>query len=136
MEAKILARRTEEEEHVLYLMPLNARLLTRERSLLKFGGGEFTVVGKMVRLFPEPGDGHAPAYIDSPTLETWEEPLAHAPLRLLCDTDPECKNEEQQLGGVSQATIDASRQRDLSALREQTEVADRGAVILPIAIYK
>jgi hypothetical protein len=136
MEAKVGAREKEEEEHVLYLMPLNARLLTRERSLIKFGGGEFTVVGKMVRLFPEAGDGHTPAYIDSPTLETWEEPLAHAPLRLLCDTDPECKREEQRPGGLGRTSIDASRRRDLSALREQTEIADRGAVILPIAIYK
>jgi hypothetical protein len=126
----------EEEDHVLYLMPMNARLLTRERSLVKFGGGEFTVVGKVVRVFPEPGDAHSPAYVDSPTLETWEPPLAHAPLRLLCSTDRNCREAVRKDPEESERPIRESRCRDLEALREQTEIPRRGAVILPIAIYK
>lgn len=133
---RIRKRRVEEARHVLYLMPMNARLLTRERSLIKFGGGEFTVVGKVVRIFPEPGDPNAPAYVDSPTVETWEQPLVHAPAKLLCATNPGCKNAEQEEGGKSKGAIGESRRRDLEALREQTEIPRRGAVILPIAIYK
>jgi hypothetical protein len=135
-EEKVKKRKLEEEEHTLYLMPMDARLLTRERSLIKFGGGEFTVVGKVVRIFPEPGDSNAPAYVDSPTLETWEQPLAHAPSRLLCATDSICKTEEQKSGGKNKTAIGESRGRYLETLREQTEIPRRGAVILPIAIYK
>ena len=128
-----------EEEHVQYLMPLDAQLLTKERSLLKFGGGEFTVVGKVVRVFPEDGDRHRPAYVDSSTTETWAQPLAHAPLALLCRTDPRCTRiirADSVDAEKRRRVIERSRQWDLEALAEQTEVPERGAVILPIAIYK
>ncbi len=128
-----------EEEHVQYLMPLDAQLLTKERSLIKYGGGEFTVVGKVVRIFPEAGDRHQPAYVDSSTAETWAQPLAHAPLALLCRTDPRCTRKIRR-DGVSperrRRIIDGARQLDLDTLAEQTEIPERGAVILPIAIYK
>jgi hypothetical protein len=126
-----------ERQHAVYLMPLDARRLTRERSLVKYGGGDFTVVGKVVRVFPESGDGLSPAYVDSSTRETWEQPLTHAPLRLLCGTDPDCRELARQDGpNKAEAEIRESRCSDLEALREQTEISLRGAVILPIAIYK
>lgn len=129
----------EEENHVQYLMPMDARLLTKERSLLKFGGGEFTVVGKVVRIFPEAGDEKAPAYVDSPTLETWQQPLAAAPRKLLCRTDPKCAEALHEDDADVQARHEAirkSRGSAISALEQQTKIAKRGAVILPIAIYK
>lgn len=98
-----------EEEHVQYLMPLDARLITEERSLLKFGGGEFTVVGKIVRIFPEGGDGHRPAYVDSPTEETWTQPLHTAPLKLLCRTDPKCTTLIRAEGATPQQRRNAIR---------------------------
>jgi hypothetical protein len=128
-----------EEDHVQYLMPMDAQLLTRERSLIKFGGGEFTVVGKVVRIFPENGNDHTPAYVDSPTRETWQQPLTDAPLNLLCRTDPECSAKVRQEGvkpGPREEAIEDSEARDIDALNEQTEIPRRGAVILPIAIYK
>ncbi|HVY97122.1 MAG TPA: hypothetical protein VHA54_09210 [Solirubrobacterales bacterium] len=128
-----------EEEHVQYLMPLDAQLLTKERSLIKFGGGEFTVVGKVVRIFPEAGDRHRPAYVDSATIETWAQPLAHAPLALLCRTDPRCTGVIRADGVDAEKrrrVIERARRWDLEALGEQTEIPERGAVILPIAIYK
>jgi hypothetical protein len=131
--------RYEAEEHVEYLMPMDAQLISEERSLIKFGGGEFTVVGKVERVFPEAGDGHHPAYVDSPTLETWERPLADAPAKLLCRTDPRCTkivrakavNEAQRFRAIRD-----SRTWAKEALEEQTEIPRRGAVIVPIAIYK
>jgi hypothetical protein len=130
----------EEEDHVQYLMPMDAGLLTRERSLIKFGGGDFTVVGKVVRVFPEGGDDNRPAaYVDSPTLETWQQPLARAPLKLLCRTDPECAEVLHDRGaGPEQriAAIGEARGKEIEALEEQTRIVKRGAVILPIAIYK
>jgi hypothetical protein len=131
--------RHEEAEHVEYLMPMDAQLISEERSLIKFGGGEFTVVGKVERVFPEPGDDHSPAYVDSPTLETWERPLANAPAKLLCRTDPRCMmivrardvTQERQ-----EKAIRDSRAWAKEALEEQTEIPRRGAVIVPIAIYK
>jgi hypothetical protein len=136
---KIEKRTLHAEEHVQYLMPLDAKLLTRERSLIKFGGGTFTVVGKVVRIFPAPGNHHAPVYVDSPTAETWAQPLAHAPQALLCRTDPRCtrvlRNDATTSQGRREA-LERSRQRAMDALVEQTLIPRRGAVILPIAIYK
>lgn len=136
---EIQKRLLHEEEHVQYLMPLDAQLLTRERSLLKFGGGTFTVVGKVVRVFPSPGNGHLPAYVDSPTAETWSQPLTRAPLALLCRTDPRCTRvvRADEITPEDRLTaIERSRARALEALAEQTVIPYRGAVILPIAIYK
>jgi hypothetical protein len=121
----------------VYLMPLDARRLTRERSLMKYGGGTFTVVGKVVRVFPEDGNDLYPAYIDSYTRETWEQPLAHAPRKLLCRTEPDCRKlAVDQKVGEAERQIRKARCEDLAALRGQTEIPVRGAVILPIAIYK
>jgi hypothetical protein len=127
------------ESHVEYLMPMDARLITEERSLIKFGGGEFTVVGKLVRSFPERGDGEHPAYVDSPTLETWSQPLARAPLALLCRTDPKCVSRMRQPSldpEVRHSALEHSEEWALEALAQQTEIPKRGAVILPIAIFK
>jgi hypothetical protein len=38
---------------VKYLLPLSVGQLTDERSLIKYGGGSFTVMGKLVRIFPK-----------------------------------------------------------------------------------
>jgi len=127
------------ESHVEYLMPMDARFITEERSLIKFGGGEFTVVGKLVRTFPEDGDSHHPAYVDSPTLETWARPLARAPLTLLCRTDPKCveRLRHPELSAKNRrAALEDAEDWALEALEEQTEIPRRGAVIIPIAIYK
>lgn len=122
----------------VYLLPMDASRLTAERSLLKFGGGRFTVLGKVVRIFPE-NKKHNPAYIDSPTRETWEQPLLRAPGELLCRTDPIC-SEELRTGGLNAAErrqkVDEARNRALRTLRDQTQIKKQGAVILPIAIYK
>jgi hypothetical protein len=129
----------EKRNHVQYLMPMDARLLTKERSLIKFGGGEFTVVGKVVRIFPEAGNHNSPAYVDSPTLETWQQPLAAAPLKLLCRTDPGCSTTVRKEGVSAQESRQAtleSRRAAIAALEAQTKIHRRGAVILPIAIYK
>lgn len=123
----------------VYLLPLNTADLTEERSLIKYGGGQFTVVGKLVRQFPEPGRDDSPAYVDSPTRETWLEPLKRAPGELLCRTDPECvvlvrrsslSTEERR------RAIAESRKRMIEALKAQTAIDENGAVILPVAIYK
>lgn len=132
-------KKVEAEEHVEYLMPMDAQLITKERSLIKFGGGEFTVVGKVVRIFPEHGDRHHPAYVDSPTVETWEQPLASAPLMLLCRTDPRCTKKLRSKTSTErqrERAIHHARVWAIEALTEQTEIARRGAVIVPIAIYK
>jgi hypothetical protein len=38
---------------VKYLLPMTVAQLTDERSLIKYGGGSFTVMGKVVRVFPQ-----------------------------------------------------------------------------------
>ena len=128
-----------ERKPFTYVLPLSASELTRERSLLKYGGGQFTVVGKIVRIFPEKRSDHLPAYIDSPTRETWEEPLRRAPGELICRTEPRCIKEvrEQQAEGTARKrAIREARTRVLAALTEQTMIERDGAVILPVAIYK
>lgn len=126
-------------KNATYLLPMDAAFLTTERSLLKYGGGRFTVVGKIVRVFPEPGHQHEPAYIDSPTRETWEQPLKSAPKELLCRTDPKCtgKVRDNNLTGTARSEA-AKEARDtvLETLTRQTTIERRGAVILPVAIYK
>lgn len=122
-----------------YLLPMDAAFLTTERNLLKYGGGKFTVVGKIVRIFPAPGRQNEPAYLDSPTRETWEEPLKAAPQELLCRTDPTCIDEirKEDLKGFARiAPAEEARQQALDALDQQTQIERRGAVILPVAIYK
>jgi hypothetical protein len=123
----------------VYLLPITAPLLTSERSLLKYGGGKFTVLGKLVRRFPEPTKRHRPAYVDSATEETWEQALKRAPAELLCRTAPQCARQVRR-DGLSTAkrhkAIEKGRERILEALKTQTSIPTRGAVILPIAIYK
>ncbi|HWN73509.1 MAG TPA: hypothetical protein VNN15_06860 [Solirubrobacterales bacterium] len=133
------ARKPDQELAFTYLLPMAARPLTEEQSLIKYGGGKFTVVGKVVRIFPEEGDDHEPAYVDSETLHTWERPLGRGPGELLCRTDPRCakKVREEDLDGPQRhAAIERSRTREIKALRQQTTIEGRGAVILPLAIYK
>jgi len=125
---------------VVYLLPFTAPLLSAERSLLKGGGGNFTVLGKLVRLFPKPPkeEGHA-SYVDSATRETWEQALKSAPDELLCRTEPMCAEtvRARHLSGTRRKrAIDECRQQILEALETQTTIPERGAVILPIAIYK
>ena len=133
--------------NVKYLLPMNVRQLTDERSLLKLGGGDFTVVGKVVRIFPErserelSSDGIDYAYVDSPTRESWERPLEEAPGELICRSNPECASAvRSRQGGIHGAArhdlIEEARGRLLAAVREQTEIESKGAVILPVAIYK
>ena len=128
-----------ERKPFTYVLPLSASELTRERSLLKYGGGQFTVVGKIVRIFPEKRNDHRPAYIDSPTRETWEEPLRRAPGELICRTEPRCIKEVREVqaeGTARKRAIREARTRVLAALTEQTMIERDGAVILPVAIYK
>jgi hypothetical protein len=142
-----------QRQHVVYLLPIRTRSLTAERSLIKYGGGEFTVVGKVVRVFPEISDTHKPPYIDSPTLETWEQPLLRAPGELLCRTEQKCiddvragivvdKNGKEEdlehplAGEQRHHAVEEARKRILAALKSQTTIDSRGAVVLPIAIYK
>jgi hypothetical protein len=124
----------------VYLLPVTAPLLSSERSLLKYGGGEFTVFGKLVRRFPEPAQGPRQlAYVDSATQETWEQALRRAPGELLCRTAPDCAGEIRGEGVSSEErddAIDENRSEILRALESQTIIPERGAVILPIAIYK
>lgn len=123
----------------VYLLPLNTADLTEERSLLKYGGGQFTVVGKLVRQFPEPSREEPPAYIDSPTRETWLEPVKRAPGELLCRTDPECivlVRKRRMSGRKRRTALKESRERMIRALKAQTMIKENGAVILPVAIYK
>jgi hypothetical protein len=121
------------------LMPVQGQLLSGERSLIKFGGGKFTVVGKVVRAFPEEGDEQEPVYEDSATREVWERALAAAPGGLLCRSDRSCAKATRsgKLDGAErQAEITDARRQDREALHTETMIEERGAVILPIAIYK
>lgn len=133
------AGRESHEKRFVYLLPMSAELLTEEQSLLSDGGGKFTVVGKLVRSFLEEGDAQKLAYVDWAALQTWEGPLRTAPGALICRTDPRCTATVRRRRLHGKARLDAvraTRQRDLRALSEQTAIAKRGAVILPIAIYK
>lgn len=127
-------------EPFVYLLPFTASLLSSERSLLKFGGGDFTVLGKLVRLFPRPPErGRRANYVDSATRETWEQALNNAPDELLCRTEPMCAEtvRARHLSGKGrQKVIDEGRKQIREALVEQTTIPQQGAVILPLAIYK
>ena len=137
--AKGLVPRGSPRQEFVYLLPVITPLLSAERSLLKYGGGRFTVLGKMVRRFPEPANRHSPAYIDSATRETWEQAVKRAPKELLCRTAPRCAElvRRKKLRGVARnRVIRKSRTQILESLRAQTEIPRQGAVILPLAIYK
>jgi hypothetical protein len=122
-----------------YLLPMSANGLTKERSLLKNGGGKFTVVGKLVRRFPQRGHENLPAYVDSPTLETWEQPLLSEPGELLCRTERHCieqVRDDELTGRERRQAIRQARKRVSQTLKTQTTIERLGAVILPVAIYK
>jgi len=131
---------------VQYLLPISYLQLTSERSLIKYGGGEFTVLGKGVRILPEPSrplpkldtkkGATEEAYVDSATRETWGRPLEGALFHLLCRSYPLCQ-ERVRAGGKKKAEALAdTRGRIEKVLGNQTQIRHRGAVILPIAIYK
>jgi hypothetical protein len=93
---------------VEYLLPFTAPLLSAERSLLKGGGGNFTVLGKLVRLFPKPPkEEDRASYVDSATRETWEQALKSAPDELLCRTEPMCAEtvRGKQLSGTDRQKV-------------------------------
>jgi hypothetical protein len=123
-----------------YLLPMTANGLSKERSLFKNGGGRFTVVGKVVRIFSAEGPKASVAYVDSPTLETWEQPLLKAPGELLCRTERQCienlREADDPSGRERRDEIRAARARITRALKRQTTIPEGGAVILPVAIYK
>ncbi|HEX5761760.1 MAG TPA: hypothetical protein VFY04_01415 [Solirubrobacterales bacterium] len=130
---------TERSAPFAYMLPMNAQMLTGERSLLKYGGGNFTIVGKIVRQFPRGSVRRRFAYVDSPTLETWEQPLLRAPGELLCRTNTWCATRVRMgylRGRRRLAVIAKARQMIIEALREETLIRRRGTVILPVAIYK
>jgi hypothetical protein len=134
------ASRVAERKSFVYLLPFTASLLSSERSLLKNGGGHFTVLGKLVRLFPEPPEKEDEnSYVDSATRETWEQALENAPDELLCRTEPMCAEtiRAKQLSAKDRKeAIVESRRHIVETLATQSAIPSRGAVILPIGIYK
>jgi hypothetical protein len=112
------------------LLPIRYRHLTDERSLIQNGGGRFTVVGKVVRIF---SSGEGESYVDSPTRETWSQPLKHAPAGLLLRAARKCRLPDEEEPALRSGELRACL---LHALNGQTEVDQRGAVIIPVAIYK
>jgi hypothetical protein len=131
---------------VQYLLPVSYQQLTSERSLIKYGGGEFTVLGKLVRILPEPSRPLRPsntrkgeaeeAYVDSATREIWGRPLAGALFHLLCRSDPACLERVHAGGKAKRDALKHTRGTIEKVLSNQTQIKRRGAVILPIAIYK
>ena len=86
-----------------------------------------------MRIFPEKRSDHRPAYIDSPTRETWEEPLRRAPGELICRTEPRCIKEvrEQQTEGIARKrAIRAARSPSARSInRTDNDRARRGGDI-------
>jgi hypothetical protein len=124
------------DESIQFLLPVHYRQLSDERSLIKDGGGRFTVVGKVVRVFRTARRKGKTAYVDSPTLETWKKPLERVPVLLLRRSSSKCGatalSRSTDAGG-EEATL---RSCVLDRLQEQTRIPSTGAVILPIAVYK
>jgi hypothetical protein len=131
------------KNNVHYLLPLNIGSFNREDSVLKNGGGSLTVLGKLTRVLPEPSEREreetAFNYVDFATRETWRLPLHFAPSLLVCRSDSDCRGRRRAEGphgsGVAK-DVRSARQAMEAALVAQTEVAGKGAVIVPIAIYK
>lgn len=116
------------EERFSLLLPVRYQQLTDERSLIQNGGGEFTVVGKVIRVYPTK---ESATYVDTPTRETWTQPLRHAPGGLFRRTASKC-----EFPGGDKAEGSELRDCVQRVLMEQTKVDEPGAVILPMAIYK
>lgn len=131
----VFALKPKEDETIKFLLPVRYRQLTNERSLIKGGGGRFTVVGKLIRAFRQPPAGDGYAYVDSPTLETWRKPLERVPAPLLERSSALCEAKRRAEAGKP-STPPVLRHCILKQLRTQTRIPKRGAVILPIAIYK
>ena len=110
------------------LLPVRYQQLTDERSLIQNGGGRFTVIGKIVRLY---ATDEGESYVDSSTREVWTQAIKHAPGGLLRRTVRKCELPDGKRAGAGEL-----RPCVLDALHDQTEVDQRGAVIIPIAIYK
>jgi hypothetical protein len=125
---------------IQYILPVNYKDFNAEDSLLKDGGGSLTVLGKVARILPEPLEEmerkNGPSYVDFATRETWQRPLRQAPGALLCRSEPRCAVEiSREHRPIAQATSHARRTMEL-ALSKQTAVENKGAVVIPIAIYK
>jgi hypothetical protein len=139
-----LAVRVDEPDgkgRIVYLLPVDGALLTEEQSLLSHHGGTLTVVGKIIRLWPDPGKQKVktPVYVDNATRATWEGPVRSAPGELVCRTNPACRTKVAAngiRGPHRQTLIEESRKAELRALHVETRIQRRGAVVLPIAIYK
>jgi hypothetical protein len=116
------------EKQFTLLLPVRYQQLTDERSLIQNGGGEFTVVGKVIRVYPTE---ELATYVDTPTRETWTQPLRHAPGGLFLRTASKC-----EFPGGGKAEGSELRDCVQRVLMEQTKVDEPGAVILPMAIYK
>lgn len=131
------------------LLPMRYRFLTEERSLLEKGADEYTggrlvVIGKVIRVFDgvdecanEPCPEGA-EYVDWATREIWEGPLKQASDYLISNVSRNCRTKASAMGEAGLGNPGNATGRDcfLAKLRRQTEVDGRGAVILPIAVYK
>jgi hypothetical protein len=131
----------DDESGLEYLLPVTYSQLTSERSLIKYGGGEFSVLGKVVRLFPESGripHEREEAYVDSPTREAWGRPLERAIRPLLCRSQPSCLHDivDERSDKKREERIEETRMELNQALITQSDIHREGAVILPLAIYK
>jgi hypothetical protein len=111
------------KRHGRFLLPMRYKQLTDERSLIRDGGGDFTVIGKLVRVFND-ADPALSEYKDAPTREAWAYALDKAPTDLLVQSSPECAEAHDVDGCL------------LRLLRQETSVPGRGGVILPIAVFK
>jgi hypothetical protein len=141
-----LRRRGDGNAAVQYLLPIQYAGLSHERSLFKNGGGEFEVLGKAVRIFPESKeekevihDGGSPkrlVYIDSATRDTWSEPLKHADPNLICRAAPQCAQEVAESPEGRGRAFDTVMHELITGLSSQTQIHSLGAVIIPVAIYK
>ena len=128
---------------VHYLLPLNIGSFNKEDSVLKNGGGSLWILGKLTRVLPEPSEQERKKkgfdYVDFATRETWRLPLHFAPSLLVCRSDPDCRSKRRSEHGHGpglHSDVRKARRAMEAALVDQTEVAGKGAVIVPIAIYK
>jgi hypothetical protein len=131
-----------------YLLPVQYAGLSHERSLIKNGGGAFQVLGKVVRIFPEPREEEQKAgasasalkswkaYIDPTGRNTWSEPLKHAAPELICRAESHCAQAVTRNPEASEEVTEVLRRELGKDLSKQTQIKIRGAVILPVAIYK
>lgn len=131
-----------------YLLPVQYAGLSNERSLIKNGGGAFQVLGKVVRIFPEPREVEQKAeastsalrswkaYIDPTGRHTWSEPLKHAAPALICRAESHCAQTVTRNPEISEEATEGLREELEKDLAKQTQIKIRGAVILPVAIYK